>query len=112
MRTALESLFERLMNESLENESCGSVDDIGYHALFRHPLKLAQTYASEELAELDPEDRELLENCAGAIVRQDHYGFIFIQFALTPEQLDQDWQNVEEMYREFFQEEEEEDVEW
>lgn len=104
MRTALEELFEKLMNESCEDASCGTIEDIGYHALFRHPLTIV---TQEELDALDPEDREALESCAGVIVREDSYGFIDVWFYDTIEELDATWAGIMEDEQRFYAEDEE-----
>jgi hypothetical protein len=85
--------------DSSQDETAGTVDDIGWHGLFRGPWadatedteRLAETYSAGYTEQEVEEARQSLASMAGAILWEDDMGFVYSRQYETNERLEADW---------------------
>lgn len=81
-------------------DECGSVDTIGWHAVVYAPFNFGD-YGIEN--DLNAEELAFLASHTGCIIRQDSNGFVDIDYYESSEELESDWQAIEDYESEFFE---------
>lgn len=96
--------------EGFADEELGDVQDFGYYSLVSLGPEAVDDIARaarEANVELTPAERQLIRENSGAIVSEDNYGFVHVEYYDSKKKLDQSWSRLEESYRGFTMEDDE-----
>lgn len=84
------------------DESCGTVDDIGYHGYVKSPAKDLPEELQKLFDVMSEGARERWERAKTAIIRQNHLGQIY--WAHYSSNAEAEWKGIEQRYDRYFEE--------
>lgn len=109
--SAITEVLYNMTMDQCQDEEEGEADMMGWFARFNGGIdrETIERYANGDFSvELEDEDYEALESCAGAILQNDSQGFVYSSVFDSATELNKQWNQVLKMYEDAYAEENEE----
>ncbi len=99
--TILDSVIYGMCGEGMGDESCGDVSEVGFAAekisFGDGSIKEAERIVNDfGKGPLTDEERKMIEDSVGAIMVEGEQGFVTVDYYDNEEELEKDWEEIEE----------------